>query len=181
MQGPRGARGAGVLAAAVIASALVCASADEVRAEEPFEISGEVDGLYPGTDVTLTAEIANPYPFAIQVVSTRATVLDARDGCPASLLEIDDARSSVEIPARGIGSVSLRVRLDRAAPDACQGATWPLLFSGTAVNEAAAELPETSALGGVRNLGLVAFVVALAAFATLLAARARRRHHGRAP
>jgi hypothetical protein len=179
---PRGARGAGALAAALIAAVLVCASAVEVRAEEPFEISGEIDGLYPGAEATLTARVVNPYPFPIRVVTTRATVLDARDGCPASLLEVRDARTSAEIPAHGSGTVPLHVTLDRAAPDACQGATWPLVFSGTAlVDGSSARLPETSILGVARSLGLVVFGLAVAALALVLAGRARRGDHRRVP
>jgi hypothetical protein len=141
----RGVRKAGAIAACVIAALiLVGLGAQSVHAQGGFVIAGEVDGLFPGAETTLDARLTNPHPFPIRVISTSAIVLDASPGCPASMLQIGDSQMTVVVPAGGTGTVPLHVRMSRSAPDECQGATWPLEFTGTAVGTAPTAQPDTS-------------------------------------
>jgi LPXTG-motif cell wall-anchored protein len=173
-------RASGVVAACLVAAfALVALSASPSVAADEFEIAGEVEGLFPGADVTLDARVTNPYSFAIRVVATRATVLDASAGCPASMLEVGESRATVEVPARSSGTVQLPVRLSRSAPDACQGATWPLVFGGMAVGPETSGLPGTNMLD-TRRHGLLALIGAALIAGCLLLARRRRRRSLRA-
>lgn len=96
-------------------------------------ITGGVAGLYPGADATLRMEVINPHDFAIRVASVAVTVHSAPD-CAASLLRVDTAVRDVDIPQSRTGIVPLDVHLDRRAPDACQGVTFPLTFTATATD-----------------------------------------------
>jgi hypothetical protein len=156
------------------------------RAQEKgeFEITGEVGGLYPGAEVTLQTRVTNPYPFPIRVTSVAATVGDAGPGCPGSMLEVEGSEMAVEIPAGETRSVPLDIRMDRTAPDACQGATWPLQFRGTATDAepAAGESPFRPpgrggfAYTGANLLLLLLITLSLAAAGVLALRQARRRH-----
>jgi hypothetical protein len=179
MQGPGGVRGAGAVVACVIAAlSLVGLGAPSASAHDEFEIAGEVDGLYPGAETTLDALVTNPYPFAIQVISASATVGDASSACPASMLEVGDAQTTVEVPATSTGSVPLRVRMHASAPDACQGATWPLLFTATAVRTGVSGLPGTDVRDPERQAAL-ALIGSLLLVAGFMLARRRRGHRSR--
>jgi hypothetical protein len=114
--------------APTFASAAVVPSA----AQEDFQLSGELAGLYPGIETTLDVAVTNPQPFAIEVVSVDVTALDAGPACPGALLEFGGIASTVDVPPGSTVSVPVSVRLDPAAPDACQGVTWSLRFTGTA-------------------------------------------------
>jgi hypothetical protein len=182
VQGPRSVRRAGGIAACVIvAVVLIGLSAPSVHAQGGFEIAGEVDGLFPGADMTLDAEVTNPYPFAIRVISTTVTVLDASPACPASMLEIGDSHATVEVPPGGTGTVPLDVRMSLNAPDACQGATWPLEFTGTAVGTATSGLPGTSVIDPRDLAALVVIGAAMLAAGIVAISRDRRRYRRRTP
>jgi hypothetical protein len=182
MQEPDGVRRAGGVAACVIAAlALVGLSAPSVHAQDGFQITGEVDGLHPGAGATLEARVSNPHPFAIRVISTSATVLDANPGCPASMLEIGDLTAAVLVPPGATATVPLDVRMRVGAPDACQGATWPLEFNGTAVGTPTSGLPGTSMIDPRDPATLVAIAAALLAAALVAIGRSRRRHRRTAP
>jgi LPXTG-motif cell wall-anchored protein len=175
MQGRGGVRRAGGVAASLIAAfALASLGAPPAHARDEFEIAGEVDGLYPGAETTLDAVVTNPYPFAIRIMSTSAMVLDAGAACPASMLEVGDAQATVDVPAGATGIVPLPVRMDMSAPDACQGATWPLMFTGTAVRTDVGGLPGTNVLDPERQAAL-ALIGSVLLVGGLLVARRRRR------
>jgi hypothetical protein len=181
VQEPRGVRRAGGVAASlIVALVLVELSALPVRAEDGFEIAGEVVGLYPGAHATLDAQVTNPHPFAIRVITTTVTVLDAGPACPASMLEIGDSQASVEIPPRETGTVPLDVRMSRGAPNACQGATWPLQFTGTAVGTGSSGLPGTSMIDPRSLSALVTIGAALLAIGIVAVGRDRRGRGSRA-
>jgi len=166
---------AGVTLSIIVALLLGGHGAAPVHAQDRYEIAGEVDGLYPGAETTLDARVTNPYPFAIRVIATGARVLDAAPGCPASMLVIGESLATAVLPAGGSDVVPLPVRMRRDAPDACQGATWPLAFTGTAVGTATGPLPGTS-MFGPGGLGVPALIgVALLTGGLMLAGRRRRR------
>jgi hypothetical protein len=112
---------------------LLAGPAAATTVEEPIEIAGEVDGLFPGGDATLQAEVANPHPFAIEVTAFDVVIGDANASCPATVLEIGPATTGVIIQAGETGVVPVPVRLSETAPDSCQGATWPLTYLATVV------------------------------------------------
>jgi hypothetical protein len=182
MREPGGVRHAGGVAACVIAAlVLLGLSTPLVHAQDGFQIAGEVDGLYPGADATLEVRLTNPHPFAIRVISTTVTVLDAGSACPASMLEIGDLQSAVVVPPGGTGSVPLDVRMSAQASDACQGATWPLVFTGTAVGTPTTGLPGTSMLDPRSPATLLAIGAALLVVALIAGGHDRRRRRTRAP
>lgn len=168
--------GVAAMLAALVISAV---AAPTSHAQDGFEISGEVEALYPGVDATLEATVTNPHPFAIRVTHAGSAVLDAAAECPASMIQVDDAEPGVVIPAHSTGTVSLRIRMSRNAPDACQGVTWPLRFTGVAQQVSPAQLPSTSLLDPLTMPWAVVVGAALLGAAwlgvALLAARRRWR------
>lgn len=178
LRGPHRVRG---VAAWIVASlVLVGLSAPPVAAQDGYTIVGEVDGLFPGADTTLDARVTNPHPFTIRVVSTNVTVLDANPACPASMLEIGDSRATFDVPPGGTGTVPMAVRMSLGAPDACQGATWPLEFTGTAVGTPTSGMPGTSMIvaGGTAAMAIIGAALVAGA---LIAAGRRRSHRPRTP
>ncbi len=162
------------LAASAIAAGVLIGPAPVVHAQDAFAITGAVDGLYPGADMTLDVRITNPHPFWIRVTSVAVTARDAGPACPASVLELRDSQAAVDIPPGATGRLPLEIRMDPGAPDACQGATWTLEFTGNAVAAGASGLPSTS-MRTARDLGLLVASVALFAAAGLLASLRRRK------
>jgi hypothetical protein len=181
MASPRVRRAAG---GAVVAAALACLASgvSVARAADDFAVAGEVDGLYPGASMTLDAVVTNPYPFTISVVSVSVSAADAGPGCPASMLSISGSTDAVEIPARSVGTIPLAVRMSSSAPDACQGAVWPLQFSATAVAPGEGDLPDSGLLDPRRATPLImALGVALTLLALMLRfGRQARRRRGSA-
>ena len=121
---------------AIAASAAMPPSAakpDHGRAGGPrFELSGSVDGLWPGGQRPLVVTVRNPYPFDIVLGSLTVGVASASAACPASLLHVSTFDGEVRIAGRGTGMVELVASLDPGAPDECQGAEWELTYSATA-------------------------------------------------
>lgn len=180
----------GVWLAGIVAVGVITAStsADEARAsiptqQNPFEISGVVEGLYPGANATLEARVTNPQPFTIRVVATTTTVDDASPGCPASMLQIGGIREPVDVPSGATGTVPLAVHMDVRAPEACQNATFPLGFVATATDVPGENAARPSVANGVRGLAftgaqigaLVAIAFVLLALGLLARRAARRR------
>jgi len=159
-----------------------------------FGVGGDVDGLYPGAETTVQATVVNPQSFTIQVTSVGVTALDASPQCPGALLSFREEAATVDIPAGGTGTVPVIVRVDAGLPDACQGATWPLSFIGTAVSSAGGS-PTSSpnadgsgsgtrggglALTGADLAGLAAVGAGLVAVGVTARRVSRRRRRGAA-
>ena len=121
--------GALVAAAAV---SLLGSSSGPVGAATEFAMAGEVGGLYPGIETTMPVTVTNPESFPIELISVATQADDSGPACPGSLLSFGDLGPAVSIAAGATATLPITVRLDRATPDACQGATWLLVFSGTA-------------------------------------------------
>jgi hypothetical protein len=143
--------GAAVLVAAVFAAWTVTAAshndvAVDVRlaAAKPtpapgtgagtFLVAGDVNGLFPSDTPTtaIAVTVSNPNSFAIVVSNLAVAVSDASPTCTAANLVITTPDGSFTIPARKATVRSLPVRLVKSAPDACQSAAFPLLYSATA-------------------------------------------------
>ncbi len=106
-----------------------------------FEIAGSVSGLYPGARADLPLKLENGSNVAIRVQSLTVTAGDARPGCGAASLAFGPTytprevtlQTNIHIPARGEGFTTIPISLLPTAGDACQLATFPLTYSGTAV------------------------------------------------
>ena len=99
-----------------------------------FYISGNVQGFYPGGKRRIQLTLSNPQTFDINV--TNVTIHIQRSDhpdCTRYWLRADEFNGSLLVPAQGSTPLRIRMGLRRKAPDACQGATWRLRYSGTAV------------------------------------------------
>jgi hypothetical protein len=121
------------------------------RVLEPrdFSIVQRLSGLgalYPGAPpVALPLTIVNPNPVPIFVTSLRAAATADPQGCASAenlaLIESSASSSaplrvpaggSVTLPAPGVSSPAIQLRDLPLNQDACQGAQFPLAFSGKA-------------------------------------------------
>jgi hypothetical protein len=118
-----------------VAAMLTLGAATPVVAAEAdgFDISGEVDGLYPGAVSTMSAVVTNPQAFVIRVTTISVHVGDASADCPASMLRIDRTTPNVTIAAGATRRIPVDVRMLRRAPDSCQRVVFPLRLVATAV------------------------------------------------
>jgi hypothetical protein len=98
-----------------------------------FTLSGSVTGLYPGATRDLTVRITNPGNVALRVTSVRVTVRDASAACRASNLVAWSYSGRAYVARHGTASVTVPVRMVPTALDACQNATFPLVFHAEAV------------------------------------------------
>lgn len=102
-------------------------------AAQPFLVSGDVDGLAPGVTRTLSLQLSNPNSGEISVQSLTVTVGDGHGGCAGSNVHVGPWSGPVFVPGRGTAQVSLPLTMLDSAPGACQGATFPLTYGGSAV------------------------------------------------
>ena len=98
-----------------------------------FVVSGQVQNLRPGGSRPMVLTVRNPNSVAIEVTSVTMAAGPAGPSCPASALTLPRWTGGLVVPKRGTGSLTVAVGLKPTAPDACQGARWPLTFGGTAV------------------------------------------------
>ncbi|MGH2418144.1 MAG: hypothetical protein ACRDFY_07400 [Candidatus Limnocylindria bacterium] len=177
MRGPHGVSLKGGVVAAVIASFALAGLPPPGRAADAFTVAGQVDGLYPGAAMALDALVTNPHPFAIRVTSIAVRVDDASAGCPGSVLEVGGSEVSVVVAGGGTADIPLVIRMDVSASDACQGVTWPLAFSATAVGPPTDGLPGTSIIDARRypQLAAIGAGLSIAALAMWMIGSRRRR------
>jgi hypothetical protein len=97
-----------------------------------FELSGSVEGLYPGADLELPVKVENPARFAVRLLTLDVSVADSAPTCLASEIVVGAYAGGVEVPALGEVVVELPIMMRPSAPDACQGATFSLTYIGTA-------------------------------------------------
>jgi hypothetical protein len=98
-----------------------------------FTIAGDDSGLYPGASKQLVLVVSNPQHFAIVVTSIQTTVGNASQTCSGSYLSVGAFSGQLQVADGGQASVTVTVTLSHAAPDACQGAIFPLTYHGSAV------------------------------------------------
>ncbi len=100
----------------------------------PFTIAGSVSGLYPGAHKVLPLSINNPNPYALAITSLSATVGNSdHAGCAAANVSVTPFSGSVVVPASSVGIINLAVDMVVSPPDACQGATFPLTYTGAGI------------------------------------------------
>lgn len=116
-----------------------------LTAGHDFSITGTISSapnvpapalLYPGTSRYLILTVHNPFAVPISVRSVQTSALPASRACPASDLDLSQASftGSRFVPAHGNVAIPVPVRMANAGnQDRCQGVTFPLRFSGTAI------------------------------------------------
>lgn len=99
-----------------------------------FEISGDAtETLYPGVWTTLELTVVNPFTFAIVVDSVSVTVGSASPACTAGNVELGDPVVPLEIARDAGGVITVPIGLQIDAVDTCQGATFLISYTATAV------------------------------------------------
>jgi hypothetical protein len=156
------------LAALAIGVSAVTGDAAHAADDDAFTLSAQVGGLFPGAHLLLPVTVHNPQPDALIVARATVTAGDASALCTGNYLTADPLTEPVPIAARGTRTVMLAMRMSAAAPDACQGAIFPLTLvaAGEIVDRggAAAPLAFTGLGDGTRSLavaGVAAIVVGL--------------------
>ena len=95
-----------------------------------FTISGSMAGLFPGASLPLVLTVANPEPYKIVVTSITTTVGSPTTQCPGTLVTVTPFSGKQSVPAHGSVHVTVMASLAHAAPNACQGVTFPFVYSG---------------------------------------------------
>jgi hypothetical protein len=98
-----------------------------------FTISGSIGGLWPGKAARLVLAVHNPQPYAIAVTSISTTVESPGVPCAASALSVRAFAGMLHVGAKATAHVSVPITLAHSAPDACEGAVFPLRYNGRGV------------------------------------------------
>lgn len=92
-------------------------------------VGGHVVGLYPGAARKMRTTVRNGYDHPVRLRSIKVKVGPGASGCAARNLRVGQIRHGRRVvPRRHSATVGLRVRMSGSAPDACQGARFPLRF-----------------------------------------------------
>jgi hypothetical protein len=100
-------------------------------AERPtpkIQVRGHVRGLYPGAHKEMRVQVRNGLPQQVSLVSVRARVSDASPTCKRQNLSVKRFRGNKPIRAYSNTKVHVQVTMKSIAPDACQGARFPIKF-----------------------------------------------------
>jgi len=98
-----------------------------------IRVRGHVVGLYPGARKAMRVRIGNRSTRAVLVTGIKVRSGDASPACLGTNLRFRPLRAPIVVGAGASKTTQLRVRMRRSAPDACQGARFPLRFAVTAV------------------------------------------------
>lgn len=120
-----------VLLVMLIVATAVALSASAAHADEQFTLTASYSGLFPNADVSVPVTVHNPVAYDLAVHTADVTVGDARPGCGSEYLEAFSYSGDVVAPAHGDAVIRVRMHMLATAPDACQGATFPLTFTAT--------------------------------------------------
>ena len=162
----------------LVASVVTLTATVAHAADTQFTLTTSYTGLYPDADVTVPVTVHNPKTYDLAVHTAAVQVGDASPGCAAGYLEASSFSGDVVIPAHGDTTIPIRMHMLASAPDACQGATFPLRF--TASGSPVGVQPPDGGSGGFAFTGSAAWrttlvgVGALASGLFLLFARRRR-------
>ena len=91
-------------------------------------ISGHVDGLYPGVKTVLHAKARNRSHPPLRLVRVKTRVGSPTAACDRVVLRAKRIRPRIVIGAHHRRRLRIPVRLQASAPDACQGAAFPLRY-----------------------------------------------------
>ncbi|MGZ6926799.1 MAG: hypothetical protein ACXVJF_08770 [Acidimicrobiia bacterium] len=120
-----------LLLAAVVAVTLLVVPTGASAADEQFTLTTTYVGLFPNADVSVPVTVHNPRDYVLAVHTAAVTVGDAGPGCDASNLVAESFRGDVLVAARRDATIPIHMHMPADAPDACQGATFPLTFTAT--------------------------------------------------
>ena len=105
----------------------------QANGHKDFIVSGQVENLRPGGSRPMVLTVRNPNSVGIRVTSLTVRAGAASAACQASSLTLPQWTGSLVVPKNGSATLTVQVSLQSSAPDACQGAQWPLTYGGTAV------------------------------------------------
>jgi hypothetical protein len=98
-----------------------------------FRVRGNVHGLYPGVNKKMKLHVRNRYDFPIRVLEVRVHVKRPFVGCPAKAVKVRPWHGKLKIPPHGGRVIHVHASMRRWAPNACQGARFPIRYRGRAV------------------------------------------------
>ena len=102
-----------------------------------FTLSADFVGLYPNANVDIPVTVHNPQSYAIAVHAASMVIGDASPTCTAANVSAQNFSGDVTVPAGGTATFPIRMHMYASAPDACQGATFPLTFTASGASLAA--------------------------------------------
>jgi LPXTG-motif cell wall-anchored protein len=121
-----------LLCAVLLAASVVTLTATVAgAADTQFTLTTNYTGLFPDADVTVPVTVHNPMAYDLAVHTADVQVGNASTGCAAGYLEASSFSGDVVAPAHGDATVPIRMHMLASAPDACQGATFPLSFTAS--------------------------------------------------
>jgi hypothetical protein len=119
---------------AAILAVLMVSTMGTAGAADTFSIRGDVDGLYPGFDGTLDTQVTNTLDVPIRVMQVSgAPVRVDPAACDPTFVAVETTHTSVDLAPGQSGVVPLHITMSAAAPDACQGASFRIVFRGTSL------------------------------------------------
>jgi hypothetical protein len=118
--------------ASVLGSQLVKGD-DDKPGSRSFLVSGNVTELGPGVTRPLRLRLTNPNHSDITVEAVQVSVGDSSTGCSGGSLLVANLPGPVFVPRLGEAGVTLGVTMSASASSICDGASFPLTYSGSAV------------------------------------------------
>ncbi|MEP6623649.1 MAG: hypothetical protein ABJC79_04350 [Acidimicrobiia bacterium] len=100
--------------------------------DRDFMLSADFRGLYPNADLVVPVSVYNPQRYDLAVHAATAIVSDASPQCPASNVIAQTFSGDVVVRSHERSIVPVRMQMLATAPDACQGAVFPLTFDAHA-------------------------------------------------
>jgi hypothetical protein len=97
-----------------------------------FTISGGVSGLFPGRTMPLKLTVSNQESYTISVVSITTRVGNAKTACTAANVSVTSFSGRLVLGGYDHAQVTVSVTMVKAAPTSCEGAVFPLVYSGVA-------------------------------------------------
>jgi len=120
-----------ICAVLLVASVVTLTATVAGAADTQFTLTTNYTGLYPDADVTVPVTVHNPMAYDLAVHTANVQVGNATPGCTADYLEASPFSGDIVAPAHGDTTIPIRMHMLASAPDACQGATFPLSFSAS--------------------------------------------------
>lgn len=166
--------------ALVASTALSAGAVNPTAPDNTFTLSADAEGLFPGANLTVALTAHNPQEYALVVKAAEVTVGDATPPCSAANVSAQSFAGDVTVPAHGSAIIPVRMQMAKAAPDSCQGVTFPLLLDATAEPLGAQPSAGGFAFTGA-NSAVLLEVGALAFMSGLIVVCVRRRSVSAAP
>jgi hypothetical protein len=137
-------------------------------------LSAQVTGLFPNATITAHVRVHNSQQYRLTVQTASVTVDDASSACRHTNVTARMVASTVDVAARADAFLPIELHMVAGAPDACIGASFPLIFDATGVLDETArprKIPFTGIGSFTIALALVGLLVAFVGIALLTAAR----------